>query len=85
MSKSDELKKCPFCAGTASAWCNGKGVQGKGYWITIKCDICGVSMLGGVSRNLDDPFKDSAYEVAKTRWNNRVNEEENNNGNENEQ
>lgn|GEM_PF-4578870 len=73
MSNTEDLKNCPFCGGEASAWCNGKNANG-GYWITIKCNICGVSMLGGISRNCKDPFDDSAYEVAKARWNNRISE-----------
>ena len=75
MSNNDEeLKPCPFCGCAANGWCNGKGAPHGCLWITVKCDMCGASVTGGISKEWEKPFESVAWNKAVTKWNNRANE-----------
>lgn len=77
MSIDDVLKPCPFCGGTGNLYCNYSRAY-RGYFVSVKCDICGSS--GKPYRSSDDPedsnWSNYACAQACAAWNMRQEEKD---------
>ena len=58
----DELKKCPFCGGSASWWYREPDDKPIYHW--VECDICGAKIHWSSDKG-----------TAVARWNNRAEEQ----------
>lgn len=73
--KMNELKPCPFCGSEAKAFKWGATAE-----VEIVCqnEDCGVMQSGIVSvgdNESDEEAYERAYQIAKEKWNRRVNNE----------
>lgn len=80
MSKSVELKKCPFCGGNASLTEYGAVHEGDGVFTTsykCGCSECGI-FFNRKSRfymeGTEVKFLENGYEYVTDHWNNRAGE-----------
>ncbi len=80
MSKSVELKNCPFCGGKASLTEFGAGHEGDGVFVTsykCGCPECGI-FFNRKSRfymeGTEVKFLENGFEYVTQHWNNRMGE-----------
>ena len=73
MKEPEPLKPCPHCGGPAGLFAN-YSYRTRGYFVFVKCDICGAQ--GRICRSENDPqlenWESEACNKAAAAWNMRT-------------